>query len=285
MYNLNEMRYIEDIELYIDSQPKNSYFIGIGSRNVIFLPDLDRFTELERLYCSNTQITCLPKLPNSLRELVLYCNAKLTHLPTILPNNLRMLRCEGSELTHFPALPNTLESLFCYNNKLTSLPELPCSLRVLYCQGNRLTSLPKLPDNIYDLRCERNQLTSIPALPKKLQEFNCSNNRLYLIPELPNDLQELVCHGNPLYELINRVHSGIYYGDALEMIKMHIKTLNRFRDLYYCLRFKTQFRRWLWERIREPKIQKQYHPEYLRQNLMDEDADLDGVLNEWIVDE
>ena len=40
------------------------------------------------------------------------------------------------------------------------------------------------------------------------------------------------------------------------------------------------FRKWLWEKVREPKIQKLYNPIYLIENLGDED-DLDAVLDNW----
>ena len=29
------------------------------------------------------------------------------------------------------------------------------------------------------------------------------------------------------------------------------------------VKFKKQFRKWLWEKVREPKIMKKYHPNYL----------------------
>jgi len=53
-----------------------------------------------------------------------------------------------------------------------------------------------------------------------------------------------------------------------------------FRHLYYCLKFKKQLRKWLWEKVREPKIEKLYNPSYLIENLGDGD-NLDEVLKNW----
>ena len=71
-------------------------------------------------------------------------------------------------------------------------------------------------------------------------------------------------------------------------IKKIVKTINQFRNLYYSLKFKKQFRKFLWEKIREPKIQKYYSPnnliELLRENEnenVDVDEELDEVLNNW----
>ena len=63
-------------------------------------------------------------------------------------------------------------------------------------------------------------------------------------------------------------------------IKQNIQTLNNFRHLYYYLKFKKQFRKWLWEKVREPNIKKLYNPIYLIENL-GQDDDLDTVLNNW----
>ena len=58
------------------------------------------------------------------------------------------------------------------------------------------------------------------------------------------------------------------------------KGVNNFRHLWYCLQYKKQFRKWLWEKVREPKIKKLYDPKYLVENLKYDD-DLDTVLDNW----
>ena len=61
-----------------------------------------------------------------------------------------------------------------------------------------------------------------------------------------------------------------------------MQILYKFCHLYYCLKFKKQFRDLLWKKIREPKIIQNYHPIYLNNILTDENIDIDMVLNNWI---
>ena len=68
--------------------------------------------------------------------------------------------------------------------------------------------------------------------------------------------------------------------DSLDQIKKNIQELNNRRHLDYCLQFKKQFRKWLWEKVREPRIQELYHPNYLIEKLGDEN-DLDAVVDNW----
>jgi hypothetical protein len=46
-----------------------------------------------------------------------------------------------------------------------------------------------------------------------------------------------------------------------------------FKFLYYSLKFKNKFRYWLWEKVREKKIKKQFHPNMLSEFLKDNDID------------
>jgi len=49
---------------------------------------------------------------------------------------------------------------------------------------------------------------------------------------------------------------------------------------YFYNKFKKQFRKWLWEKVREPNIQKIYNLNYVIEHL-GEDNDLDIVLDNW----
>ena len=123
------------------------------------------------------------------------------------------------------------------------------------------------------LYCFSNKLTSLPSLPQNLKVLNCYNNQLILLPSLSQNLEKLYYSNNPIYEIVNN--------DSLIQTKKNIQTFNNFRHLYYCLQFKKQFRKWLWEKVREPNVKKIYNPIYLIENLGDEDDDLDTVLNNW----
>ena len=132
-------------------------------------------------------------LPNSLK--ILYCEGnQLTSLPDHLPNSLEILWCANNKLTSFAStqLPNSLKELICYSNhQLTSLPQLPNSLEYLDCSNNKITSFAntQLPNSLKYLNCRDNQLTSLPNLPKSLKRLICYNNQITIIPNLPNSLK------------------------------------------------------------------------------------------------
>ena len=98
-------------------------------------------------------------------------------------------------------------------------------------------------------------------------------NDLYSL-YLNENVRILYYSDNPIYEIIN--------SDNKKIIKQKMRVLTNFRFSYYCVRFKKQFRDWLWVKIREPKIQEKYHPSYLIENLY-EDTDLDTVLDNWVI--
>jgi Leucine-rich repeat (LRR) protein len=187
----------------------------------------------------------------------------------ILDLNISCLRIKSlPNLTRF----KNLKTLDCSNNKLNLLPTLPQNLKTLYCSNNKLTLLPTLPQNLKTLNCHNNKLTLLPTLPQNLKTLYCHNNKLTLLPTLLENLEILGYSNNPIYKIVNN--------DTLLQIKQNIQILNNFRYLYYSLKFKKQFRKWLWEKIREVKIKKMYHPNYLVENLKEED-ELDIVLNNW----
>lgn len=249
-----------NIESYLNSLPDNTTQIDISHKNVCYLPDISRFTLLEILYCDNNYLISLPPLPES----------------------LRLLSCLSNKLRSLPPLPQTLEYLFCSYNPLNSLPTLPPNLLNLYCDKTGLYSLPPLPPNLLHLYCIGNNLTSLSAVPSTLQKLYCSHNKLTSIPTLPESINGFAYCYNPIWESqrqIIRMHAAENQSSIFITIKQ-INTYNSFRHLYYSLKFKNQFRNWLWEKVRKHKIEKKYHPLYLIQNL-DENTDLDTVLINW----
>ena len=250
-----------NIEIYLNSLPDNTTHIDVSDKNVCFIPDISRFTLLEILYCDNNYIISLPRLPP----------------------NLRLLSCLSNKLRSLPPLPQTLEYLFCSYNPLTSLPPLPTNLLHLYCDKTGLTSLPvELPQNLSHLHCVGNNLTSLPELPPNLSHLYCSHNNLNSMPTLPQSINGFSYYFNPIWEKqrqLIRSHNVNDESSILITIKQ-INTYNSFRDLYYSLKFKNQFRNWLWEKVIKPKSEQKYHPNNLIQKL-DENTDLDTVLINW----
>ena len=73
-------------------------------------------------------------------------------------------------------------------------------------------------------------------------------------------------------------------GDYKTIKQIRIRNLNtyhNFLDLYYTLKYKNQFIKWLWK-SREKRIQEQYAPEKLKELLeANEGEDLSEILEKW----
>lgn len=282
----------ENMENYLDSLSLYIVHLDLSEMNIHYLPSLKRFTNLRHLDCSRNNLVSLPEFNKNLERVICSYN-KLASLPK-LNTKLQILHCNYNDLASLPALNENLEHLMCNHNRLTCLPPLNENLNVLYCQfnqltslpllnkslnrlvcfNNRLTCLPPLNHNLTTLDCDFNELTYLPPLNKKLEVLQCSNNNLYCFPDLNDNLGWLRCTDNPNIEFIDTKKN-----EFLE-IKANISKLNRFRHVYYCLRFKRQFKDWLWLRVREPKIKEHFHPMHL-ENLDEDAAELDNFLNHW----
>ena len=107
-----------NMQEYLDTLLDDIIELDVSNKNLSELPDISRFTKLQKLSCYNNQITQLDNLPNSLEEL--YCdNNQITQLDN-LPNSLQRLFCTNNQITQLDNLPNLLQTLFCYNNELPS---------------------------------------------------------------------------------------------------------------------------------------------------------------------
>jgi hypothetical protein len=109
-------------------------------------------------------------------------------------------------------------------------------------------------------------------LNEKIKLLYCRNNHLISLPYFNEKIELFDYSFNPIYEIITF---------NKHIINQQLKILNRFRYLYYLLKFKKRFRDWLWIKIRELKIREKYHYKYLIENLPDEETDLDTVLDNW----
>ena len=103
----------------------------------------------------------------------------ITSLPK-LPETLRWLNCENTQLSVLPTLPETLICLSCGDTNIHVLPELPETLRELYCENIQLSVLPELPETLICLFCGDTQLSVLPILPETLKILNCENTPLIL---------------------------------------------------------------------------------------------------------
>ena len=175
------------------------------------------------------------------------------------------INVSGLRLTVLPDLTRFkhLTHLYCSRNELTWLPPLNSSLKYLDCSDNKLTKLPQINSNLKRLDCEHNLLTELPYL-NNITVLNCSDNPMPHLPALNTKLTYINC---------DLLCSSSIFSDKIAI-------LMKFRFTFYCLKLKNKFKRWLWEKVREPKIMAKFHPDRLNE-LKDTD-DLEVFLDNWI---
>jgi hypothetical protein len=80
------------------------------------------------------------------------------------------------------------------------------------------------------------------------------------------------------------VERSLSAAELLAICRSNLDKLNRFRELYYSLRYKRQFWKWMWNKYRIARIEHSYHPDRLRERLEQEggeEADLEAVLQSF----
>jgi len=187
-----------------------------------------------------------------------------------------ILIISGKNLTYLPDLSRftKLIHLDCSYNYLIELPPLNNTLIYLLCNHNRLKWLPPLNNNLQKLYCYHNDLTWLPHLNDNLVNLNSNNNNLTWLPPLNHNLKYLNCRYNNIYNENIEKYKHNYSNNLI------IKTFRNFKYTYYCLKYKKYFKKWLWEKVREPKIMAKYHPSHL--NALEEKDDLEVFLDNWI---
>ncbi|MEP7264713.1 MAG: T9SS type A sorting domain-containing protein [Bacteroidota bacterium] len=117
----------------------------------------------------------------------LHClNNNLTSLPA-LPVTLKNIDCSINQISSLAGLPATLLGLVCRNNNLTSLGALPAGLTYLDYGSNNVTSIV-LPTVLTYLDCSGNSIACLPDLPSGLQMLYASGNLTTCLPNLPSTL-------------------------------------------------------------------------------------------------
>lgn len=212
------------VEWTVDDDEYRICEIKIGSSSLGMMGNLDvsGCTGLDRLDCSENQLTEINVSGCTALTDIDCSNNKLTELNVRANTELYTLRCYGNQLTELDVSENTwLYELYCFGNELvridisgcTDLDGLDCSenqlteldlsgntfLRWLYCSGNRITELDLTANSELEaLRCSENQLTAIDVSANtSLTELHCSGNQLTELDLSENtSVYRLECENN-----------------------------------------------------------------------------------------
>lgn len=212
------------VEWTVDDDEYRICEIRIGSSSLGMMGNLDvsGCTGLDRLDCSENQLTEINVSGCTALTDIDCSNNKLTELNVSTNTELYTLRCYGNQLTELDFSENTwLYELYCFGNELvridisgcTDLDGLDCSenqlteldlsgntsLRWLYCSGNRITELDLTANSELEaLRCSENQLTAIDVSANTaLTELHCSGNQLTELDLSENtSVYRLECENN-----------------------------------------------------------------------------------------
>jgi hypothetical protein len=259
---------------YIDDLPYDLTDLCIHFKKIRFSMNLLKFDNLIVLSIAGCKMKTFPELPNSIKYLTLI-NLNLNHLPNLENTNLIMIECSFNNLILLPKFPNTLIDLTCEKNKLIEVLDLPHSVRTINLRHNNLKHINYFPNESKFIYLSFNNLKSLPTIPKNVVELSCSDNKLISMPEIKSNITFL----NFECEVF-----GIYKGNNPENYKIinQINTINQFKSTYYHLLCKKKLRKWLWKRVREPKIQRMYHPDNLKKILDNiENCNLEEILDDW----
>ncbi|WP_211204022.1 leucine-rich repeat domain-containing protein [Chloroherpeton thalassium] len=131
----------------------------INDYGIQSLTGIEAFSELEKLYCYNNELSYL-NLSQSPKLQTIYC----------YNNKLDSLNVAGAD---------ALEHLYCYNNYLTKLDVSGMShLKSLYCYNNEIDSLNLTgADSLTHVYCSSNRLDTLDASgASTLQTLDCRQN-------------------------------------------------------------------------------------------------------------
>ncbi|MCR4669590.1 MAG: leucine-rich repeat domain-containing protein [Saccharofermentans sp.] len=187
------------------TEMSNVTYIYVANRAIKSLKGIEKFTNLQTLYCQNNQLTSLDLSKNTK---ITYLNCGSNQISSIKGlsglKNLNTLNISSNKFTSISGLSNlkNLSYLYCSNNNIKSLDlssntnlyyvdaqtnaitsvkggNMLTQLAYLYISENKLTSLDlsKCPALSY-LTCSDNQISSLKVPEDTIRYLICANNKL-----------------------------------------------------------------------------------------------------------
>jgi hypothetical protein len=118
--------------------------------------------------------------------------------------------------------------------------------------------------------------------------LHCHNNNLIYLQKLPNSLKYCYIYNTNISKIISisefyiTSFTNINISDnkqKIQIINNELNTFNKFRELYFALKFKKQF-----YKLYETVVMKRYHPSNLiklLENVGDDEEQIDFLLKSW----
>lgn len=142
--------YIKNRELTDQHINFNSTFLDFNNRGLTSLEGIERFTNVDTLFCSGNSLKSLKGIENL--------------------RNLKRLKCAENELENLKGLENCTKLTFlsCWSNKLKDLEDIKKLklLEEIICSGNKIESLEPLRNfqNLGGISCVNNLISDYSPL-------------------------------------------------------------------------------------------------------------------------
>ena len=233
---------------------------------------------LVNLFCSSNEIKSIDGLPETLE--VLDCSNNLIETINDLPKSLTRFVCKNNTITHISYLPKKLEWIDCSNNPLGTLPRIGNYARTLIIENTNISTIPKskittlnckncpivdsrLAKTLTHLVTDTDHMNKIRYLPPKLLLMGCTIREIVRFPLIPDSVIFLrILHADD-YDPQQCIYE-IEQHEDIDVLRSKTQIHERFVHLYYSLKYKCKFRNWLWDRVRRPKIERECHPDIIR---------------------
>ena len=180
--------------------------IDVKGSAIKTMAGIEHFPALERLECSDNQLTTLDLSKNPALKTLVCSNVYLAELDISKNSELIHLTCYNTQLTALDVSKNPkLAELHFYLNRITELDvSKNLLLEVLDCSQQSLTKLDVSKNlKLKELYCKGNELTEINVSKNAvLKRLECGNNKLTTLDVSKNPALEILgCAQNQLMAL------------------------------------------------------------------------------------
>jgi Leucine-rich repeat (LRR) protein len=177
--------------------------LNLENKGITNLTGIEAFSNLEKLWCNDNNISIIDVSNNSLLTDLELNNNQLSNLNISSNTNLELLRCRNNQLTSLNTSNNTeLMEIDCAQNQITNLDiSSNNSLIQLICFSNELTDINVTNNtNLETLSCGDNSIASLDVSNNLLLKYLLFEKSNILTVDVSNNIEliTLSCFENQL---------------------------------------------------------------------------------------